>query len=180
MVAYDPQQVLAAQGQHEVLHGLEGAAHGEIVVGLTGGDHLVGGVVDVVAGAYPVEADIGALLQQAGVAIFQTRAERTTSVESLTRASVAIDLTGDVALLWPREGFLPGLVSFLLAFRLALSRRPTTVESDAMQRYLAEEAARFRAESARDAAGVAEAASRHARVQLCRVVLNLNEFVYPD
>lgn len=45
------------------------------------------------------EADIGALLQQAGVAIFQTRAERTTSVESLTRASVAIDLTGDVALL---------------------------------------------------------------------------------
>ena len=28
---------------------------------------------------------------------------------------VLLSLVGDVALLWPREGFLPGLVAFLLA-----------------------------------------------------------------
>lgn len=30
-------------------------------------------------------------------------------------AGLVLSLVGDVALLWPREGFLPGLVSFLLA-----------------------------------------------------------------
>jgi uncharacterized membrane protein YhhN len=30
-------------------------------------------------------------------------------------AGLALSLAGDVALLWPKEGFLPGLVSFLLA-----------------------------------------------------------------
>jgi uncharacterized membrane protein YhhN len=30
-------------------------------------------------------------------------------------AGLALSLCGDVALLWPKEGFLPGLVSFLLA-----------------------------------------------------------------
>ena len=30
-------------------------------------------------------------------------------------AGLVLSLAGDVALLWPREGFLPGLVSFLLA-----------------------------------------------------------------
>lgn len=69
-----------------------------------------------------------------------------------------------------------------LAYRLALARRPTAAESGAMQRYLVEESARFRTESTQSAngSGVADAAARHARTQLCRVVLNLNEFVYPD
>ncbi len=31
------------------------------------------------------------------------------------RIGLALSLLGDVALLWPREGFLPGLVAFLLA-----------------------------------------------------------------
>lgn len=33
----------------------------------------------------------------------------------LVRAGLALSLAGDVALLWPQQGFLPGLVSFLLA-----------------------------------------------------------------
>jgi hypothetical protein len=53
-----------------------------------------------------------------------------------------------------------------LAFRLALCREPTAEESAAMQQFLAREAA---------------ATDRHrALVQLCRVILNLNEFVYPN
>ena len=31
------------------------------------------------------------------------------------RAGLLLSLVGDVALLWPREGFLPGLIAFLLA-----------------------------------------------------------------
>ena len=53
-----------------------------------------------------------------------------------------------------------------LAFRLALCRQPTAGESTAMQQFLAREAA------ATD--------KQRALVQLCRVILNLNEFVYPN
>ena len=35
--------------------------------------------------------------------------------QRLVRLGLALSLIGDVALLWPREGFLPGLVAFLLA-----------------------------------------------------------------
>jgi hypothetical protein len=53
-----------------------------------------------------------------------------------------------------------------LAFRLALCRPPTTDESEAMQQFFAREAT---------------ATDRHrALVQLSRVILNLNEFVYPN
>jgi hypothetical protein len=53
-----------------------------------------------------------------------------------------------------------------LAFRLALARRPTEQESAAMQTFLVRETA---------------ATDPHrALVQLCRVILNLNEFVYPN
>ena len=52
------------------------------------------------------------------------------------------------------------------AFRLALSRPPTAAESQAMRRFLEEESA------ATD--------RRAALVQACRVILNLNEFVYPN
>lgn len=41
-------------------------------------------------------------------------------------AGLVLSLAGDVALLWPREGFLPGLVSFLLAhlaYLAAFTRR---------------------------------------------------------
>ena len=41
-------------------------------------------------------------------------------------AGLCLSLAGDVALLWPREGFLPGLVSFLiahLAYLVAFTRR---------------------------------------------------------
>ena len=31
------------------------------------------------------------------------------------RAGLLLSLVGDVALLWPQQGFLPGLVAFLLA-----------------------------------------------------------------
>ena len=53
-----------------------------------------------------------------------------------------------------------------LAIRLTLCRQPTADESAAMQRFLAREA------SATD--------PQRALVQLCRVILNLNEFVYPN
>jgi hypothetical protein len=53
-----------------------------------------------------------------------------------------------------------------LAFRLALCRQPSAAESQAMQQFLEREA------SATD--------RNHALIQLCRVILNLNEFVYPN
>jgi hypothetical protein len=53
-----------------------------------------------------------------------------------------------------------------LAFRLALARMPTAAEVVAMKRFYEREAA---------------ASDGHAAlVQVCRVVLNLNEFVYPN
>lgn len=36
-------------------------------------------------------------------------------VRSLVLAGLGLSLLGDIALLWPQEGFLPGLVAFLLA-----------------------------------------------------------------
>src|ERR1700754_1832951 len=35
--------------------------------------------------------------------------------QHLVRIGLVLSLVGDVFLLWPKEGFLPGLVSFLLA-----------------------------------------------------------------
>jgi hypothetical protein len=53
-----------------------------------------------------------------------------------------------------------------LAFRLALARRPTAEEATAMRRFLVTESG---------------ATNQHAAlVQVCRVILNLNEFVYPN
>jgi hypothetical protein len=68
-----------------------------------------------------------------------------------------------------------------LAWRLALCRLPTTVEATSMSRYLTEETT----EQIKDAAVQGkvlsrEDASQAALVQMCRAVLNLNEFVYPD
>jgi hypothetical protein len=54
------------------------------------------------------------------------------------------------------------------AYRLALCRPPTATESSAMLRFL------------RQQASATEGGSRQALVQMCRVLLNLNELVYPD
>ena len=35
--------------------------------------------------------------------------------QRFVRIGLVLSLVGDVSLLWPKEGFLPGLVSFLLA-----------------------------------------------------------------
>ena len=53
-----------------------------------------------------------------------------------------------------------------VAYRLTLCRAPTQTESEAMQRFLAE--------------GTETADRRLALEQLCRVILNLNEFVYAN
>ncbi len=49
-----------------------------------------------------------------------------TTTRSWVLAGLWLSLAGDVALLWPQEGFLPGLVSFLLAhlaYLVAFTRR---------------------------------------------------------
>lgn len=43
------------------------------------------------------------------------RGHETPVVRRWVLAGLVLSLAGDIALLWPREGFLPGLVSFLLA-----------------------------------------------------------------
>jgi hypothetical protein len=64
------------------------------------------------------------------------------------------------------------------AWRLALCRHPTADEMAAMRQFLDDEIRLLRAERG-NTAGEAELADA-ARVQLCRVLFNLNEFVYPD
>jgi uncharacterized membrane protein YhhN len=59
----------------------------------------------------------------ATVAVILHAARRGHALPAERRAVLAgllLSLVGDVALLWPREGFLPGLVSFLLAHLLYL------------------------------------------------------------
>jgi hypothetical protein len=60
-------------------------------------------------------------------------------------------------------------------YRLALARPPSNPERLAMRRFLAEEEAR-----ASSVGGQGGQARQEALVQLCRVIFNLNEFVYPD
>ncbi len=65
-----------------------------------------------------------------------------------------------------------------LAWRLALCRPPTADEAAAMRQFLADEIRQLRSERG-DAASETELADE-ARQQFCRVLFNLNEFVYPD
>jgi hypothetical protein len=58
-----------------------------------------------------------------------------------------------------------------LAYLLALSREPTGTERAAMERFLKQQRGEH--------SGQPDAA-RRALIQLCRVVFNLNEFVYPE
>ena len=68
-----------------------------------------------------------------------------------------------------------------LAWRLALARPPKSEELTAMQRFLAEETANQLREAAAASKSVSADEAVHAALtQMCRVVLNLNEFVYPD
>lgn len=65
-----------------------------------------------------------------------------------------------------------------LAWKLALCRQPTHSEKAAMSQFVADQIAEIRS---REGVPVPEAAAQTAaRVQLCRVLLNLNEFVYPN
>ena len=67
------------------------------------------------------------------------------------------------------------------AWRLALVRPPKTGELTAMRRFLAEETANQTKESTASGKPVSSEGAVHAALtQMCRVVLNLNEFVYPD
>ena len=67
------------------------------------------------------------------------------------------------------------------AWQLALVRPPKTGELTAMRRFLAEETANQKKESTASGKPVSSEAAVHAALtQMCRVVLNLNEFVYPD
>ncbi|MGE0607366.1 MAG: DUF1549 and DUF1553 domain-containing protein [Pirellulales bacterium] len=68
-----------------------------------------------------------------------------------------------------------------LAYQLALCRPPTDAERTAMQQFLTEQAQQLADEAA--TAGTPQderAANYQALVQLCRVIFNLNEFVYCD
>jgi hypothetical protein len=64
------------------------------------------------------------------------------------------------------------------AWRLAFCRPPTAAEQSAMQAFHAGELKHLRSETGKDAKD--DELRRRALVQLCRVMLNLNEFVYPD
>ena len=64
-----------------------------------------------------------------------------------------------------------------LAYRLAVCREPTRRESTLMQEFLTHEEARQKDESE----GLEDEQARHrALVQMCRVILNLNEVAYAD
>jgi mono/diheme cytochrome c family protein len=66
-----------------------------------------------------------------------------------------------------------------LAYRLALSRQPTEDETRLLRQFLDREEAKQKQEST-NASSDSAAAGHRALVQMCRAVLNLNEFVYPN
>jgi hypothetical protein len=67
-----------------------------------------------------------------------------------------------------------------LAWRIALCRRPTDSEQVVMVEYLKAEQTRLQSQAADGTKVPAEEAHRLALVQVCRVIFNLNEFVYPN
>ncbi|MBI1900719.1 MAG: DUF1549 domain-containing protein [Planctomycetia bacterium] len=68
-----------------------------------------------------------------------------------------------------------------LAYRLALCREASVDQVAAIGRFLDEQAAEIARAAKESGRGISEAESREAaRVQFCRVLFNLNEFVYPD
>ncbi len=78
-----------------------------------------------------------------------------------------------------REAGAEAAAQIHLAWRLALARAPRPEELAAMQRFLVAETASQLKEAAHKSIAM-DAAAHAALTQMCRVVLNLNEFVYPD
>ena len=64
------------------------------------------------------------------------------------------------------------------AWRLAFARSPTTAEETAMENFYSDELELLTLESGQDTPD--HLLQRQSLEQLCRVILNLNEFVYPD
>lgn len=64
------------------------------------------------------------------------------------------------------------------AWRLAFARVPTTVEETALEKFYSDELEILTLESGQDIPD--HLLQRQSLEQLCRVILNLNEFVYPD
>ena len=68
-----------------------------------------------------------------------------------------------------------------LAWRLALCRPPTTTEIAAMETFCGQEASKLMAEASAEKRELTKAeAEQAALTQMCRVILNLNEFVYAE
>ncbi|MGE3314986.1 MAG: DUF1549 and DUF1553 domain-containing protein [Planctomycetaceae bacterium] len=68
-----------------------------------------------------------------------------------------------------------------LAYRLTLCRSPSPTESAEMQKYLREESTKLQSELDRHGKPwTADGSRSESLVRLCRVILNLNEFVYVD
>ena len=67
------------------------------------------------------------------------------------------------------------------AYRLARCRAPTAAERAALSTFLIQESASLAEESRKNGLQIRpDVAKRKALQQLCRVIFNLNEFVYPD
>ncbi|HAV63299.1 MAG TPA: hypothetical protein DCY13_13155, partial [Verrucomicrobiales bacterium] len=68
-----------------------------------------------------------------------------------------------------------------LAWRLAMCRPPTSSELAAMEAYWEQEVSRSITEAPAGQRELARSEAGHAALtQVCRVIFNLNEFVYPD
>lgn len=68
-----------------------------------------------------------------------------------------------------------------LAYRLTLCRPASAAEQESLARFIAAETEQVLADASGDESPLSrDAARERARVQACRVILNLNEFVYPD
>lgn len=68
-----------------------------------------------------------------------------------------------------------------LAWRLSLCRPPSKEESSAIMEFRQSEAERFSAEAVNNKRSFSDAEAKQAALeQVCRVILNLNEFVYPE
>ena len=67
------------------------------------------------------------------------------------------------------------------AYLLTLCRKPTVMEIETLTMFLNHEAAEIQQEAAAAGANLSvDAARKQALIRLCRVIFNLNEFVYPD
>jgi hypothetical protein len=68
-----------------------------------------------------------------------------------------------------------------MAYRLSLCRPPTSSEMKTLQQFLQHEQKQLRQEAKRDNQSMTQKEAEHgALMRLCRVIFNLNEFVYPD